>query len=222
MFGMKFYSNEESKEDSSDMFIINGENKSITEDDIGNVDLKQEYFNKWKDSINEINEIVEGSEKCQYSGNENGKQYDWNADKFVTNEEDENTNEEDENTNEDDENTNEDDEQINEEDEQIKENDEKINEDDEDEYSVDKLYIISLDGVPYYYENDLISARSKMWDIANNILKKDSEKDFENPNYIFTNNLNKVSLISPYNFFGLNYHHTICELQIDYVVRYKK
>jgi hypothetical protein len=22
------------------------------------------------------------------------------------------------------------------------------------------------------------------------------------------------------NFFGLNYHHTICELQIDYVVRY--
>jgi len=205
MFGMKFYSNEESKEDSSDMFIINGENKSTTEDDISSVDLKQEYFNKWKDSINEI---VEGSEKCQYIGNENGKQYDWNADKFVTNEEDENTNEEDENTNEDD--------------EQIKENDEKINEDDEDEYSVDKLYIISLDGVPYYYENDLISARSKMWDISNNILKKDSEKDFENPNYIFTNNLNKVSLISPYNFFGLNYHHTICELQIDYVVRHKK
>ena len=51
MFGMKFYSNEESKEDSSDMFIIDGENKSTTEDDIGNVDLKQEYFNKWKLSL---------------------------------------------------------------------------------------------------------------------------------------------------------------------------
>ena len=212
MFGMKFYSNDEesTKQDSSDMFIIDGESKSTTEDDISNVDLKQEYFNKWKDSINEI---VEGSEKCQYIGNEscNGKQYDWNADKFV-NKDDENTNEEDENTNEEDDND----------DEQIKENDEKINEDDDDEDSVDKLYIISLDGVPYYYENDLISARSKMWDIANNILKKDFVKDFENPNYIFTNNLNKVSLISPYNFFGLNYHHTICELQIDYVVRYKK
>ena len=78
-----------------------------------------------------------------------------------------------------------------------------------------------MDGVPYYYENDLVSARSKMWTIANNLLKNDSVHDFEsNTNYIFTNNLNKVSLISPYNFFGLNYHHTICELQIDYVVRY--
>jgi hypothetical protein len=160
--------------------------------------LKQEFFNKWKDSVNEI---VEGSENCQYGSSCNGKQYDWNADKFVNND-DENTNEEDQNINED--------------------IDEKINEDDCDEDSVDKLYVISLDGIPYYYENDLISARSKMWDIANNILKKDSVKDFENPNYIFTNNLNKVSLISPYNFFGLNYHHTICELQIDYVIRYNK
>jgi len=101
---------------------------------------------------------------------------------------------------------------------------EKLNEDDCDEDVSDKLYIISMDGIPYYYENDLVSARSKMWTIANNLLRKDSSlvhDDFENnTNYIFTNNLNKVSLISPYNFFGLNYHHTICELQIDYVVRY--
>ena len=45
MFGMKFYSNEELKEDSSDMFIINGENESTTEDDKSNIDLKQEFFN---------------------------------------------------------------------------------------------------------------------------------------------------------------------------------
>ena len=71
------------------------------------------------------------------------------------------------------------------------------------------------------YENDLTSARSKMWAIANNLLKNDSQHN-ETTNYIFTNSLNKVSLISPYNFFGLNYHHTICELQIDYVTRYNK
>ena len=97
---------------------------------------------------------------------------------------------------------------------------EKINPSDDGENVYDKLYVISMDGIPYYYEDDLVSARTKMWAIANNLLKKDSLDEFDNTNYIFTNNLNKVSLISPYNFFGLNYHHTICELQIDYVVRY--
>ena len=58
---------------------------------------------------------------------------------------------------------------------------EKLNEDDCDEDVSDKLYIISMDGIPYYYENDLVSARSKMWTIANNLLRKDSiVNDFEN------------------------------------------
>jgi len=174
---MKFYdqgSQEELDENSNTIFIINDENNLTNELSNNDLELKQEYFNKWKNSTNS-----EEKKTCNQCTSEK---------------EDENI-------------------------------EEKLNEDDCDEDLSDKLYIISMDGVPYYYENDLVSARSKMWTIANNLLKKDysssSVHDFEsNTNYIFTNNLNKVSLISPYNFFGLNYHHTICELQIDYVVRY--
>ena len=164
---MQFYNKEDSQQqelDENSIFIINNENSGEEEESESNneLELKQEFFNKWKE----------------------GKK-------------------------------------MNEHDENIEE---KLNEDDCDEDVSDKLYIISMDGIPYYYENDLVSARSKMWTIANNLLRKDSSSsvhDIENnTNYIFTNNLNKVSLISPYNFFGLNYHHTICELQIDYVVRY--
>ena len=99
---------------------------------------------------------------------------------------------------------------------------EKINYDDDDEDEVDKLYIITIDDIPYYYENDLPTARSKMWSIANNLVKNDNNNLENSNNYIFTNNLNKVSLISPYSFFGLNYHYTICELSIEYVIRYNK
>lgn len=95
---------------------------------------------------------------------------------------------------------------------------EKIDENDDDENTEDKIYIISLNGSPHFYESDLVSARATMWKIANKLLKGTNYD--ENNNYIFTNSLNKVSLISPYNFFGLKYHYTICELQIDYVIRY--
>lgn len=96
---------------------------------------------------------------------------------------------------------------------------EKIDENDDDENTEDKIYIISLNGSPHFYESDLVSARATMWKIANKLLKG-TNYDENNNNYIFTNSLNKVSLISPYNFFGLKYHYTICELQIDYVIRY--
>ena len=182
MFGMKFYdqgSQEELDENSNTIFIINDENNLTDELSNNDLELKQECFNKWKNSTN----LKEKKTCCNQNNCNQCKCY-RNDDAI----------------------------------------EEKLNEDDCDEDLSDKLYIISMDGIPYYYENDLVSARSKMWTIANNLLRKDSsssEHDFEsNTNYIFTNNLNKVSLISPYNFFGLNYHHTICELQIEYVVRY--
>jgi hypothetical protein len=213
MFGMKFYSKEDSKENNSsdenntDLFIISGENTltRTSSADEENVQAKQEYFNKWKDSINFNNELGEG-ENCQYGASCNQincNQYNYNDDNFVNNEEGDDERDDDERNDDDD--------------------NEKINKEDDEEDSLDKLYVISMDSVPYYYENDLVSARTKMWAIANNLLRKNSDNEFENcSNYIFTNDLNKVSLISPYNFFGLNYHHTICELQIDYVIRYTK
>ncbi len=159
------------------------------------LDIKKEYFNKWANATICKNDI----ENCQLNCKENCK---FNCGEEYYNDCVENCPNDEENNND------------------VVVHD-KLNEDDDDENVVDKLYVISIDGIPYYYENDLTSARSKMWAIANNLLKNDSQHN-ETTNYIFTNSLNKVSLISPYNFFGLNYHHTICELQIDYVTRYNK
>jgi hypothetical protein len=99
--------------------------------------------------------------------------------------------------------------------------DEKINEDDEDENKNDKLYVISIDNIPYYYEQDLISARAKMWSLGTNIMKETDNDDFTfNPRCIFANNCqNKISVVSQYSFLGFYYNHTICELEINYVVK---
>ena len=57
-----------------------------------------------------------------------------------------------------------------------------------------------------------------MWDIANVLLKSKNEYDGY---YIFTNNLNEIKIICPYEFFILKYHHVLYELKIDYVLDYK-
>lgn len=214
MFGMKFYSNEDSKEedteDSSNIFIVDNNNVDT------NFELKQEYFTAWKSSITDKNGQEDDTPDCCCKGDcaiNSCSQYNCNDSTCPLNiihKDDDKSNTCD----------NISEKCLIEEDEDIE--NEKINDDDDEEDSIDKLYVISMDTVPYYYENDLVSAREKMWKIANNLLKKDSVDEFDNSNYIFTNDLNKVSLISPYNFFGLNYHHTICELQIDYVIRYNK
>ena len=48
---------------------------------------------------------------------------------------------------------------------------EKINENDDDEDTEDKIYVISLNGSPHFYESNLVSARATMWKIANKLLK---------------------------------------------------
>ena len=100
---------------------------------------------------------------------------------------------------------------------------EKLNENDEDEDVSDKLYIISLNDVPYYYEDDLDSARKTMWNLAKNMLYKNSleNDDYESTSYIFTNNLNNLSIITPYNFLFFYYHQTLCDVKIDYVTKHK-
>lgn len=95
----------------------------------------------------------------------------------------------------------------------------KINENDEDENRKDKIYVISIDSIPYYYEYDLKSARIKMWNIATEIMNEINDEFTFNSRYIFTNSQNKISVISPYSFIGLNYHHTISELEINYVIK---
>jgi len=94
----------------------------------------------------------------------------------------------------------------------------KLNYYDEDEDKEDKLYIISIDNIPHLYGKSLKDLRAKMWDIANVLLKSKNEYDGY---YIFTNNLNEIKIICPYEFFILKYHHVLYELKIDYVLDYK-
>ena len=111
-------------------------------------------------------------------------------------------------------------EQEEEDEEEIGEEDEKskLNYYDEDEDNENKLYIISVDNVPHLYGKSLKDLRAKMWEIANVLLK--SNNDYEGY-YIFTNNLNEIKIICPYEFFILKYHHVLYELKIDYVLDYK-
>jgi len=94
----------------------------------------------------------------------------------------------------------------------------KLNYYDEDEDIEDKLYIISIDNIPHLYGKDLKDLRVKMWEIANALLK--SSKNENEGYYIFTNNLNEIKIICPYDFFILKYHHVLYELKIDYVLNY--
>ena len=64
-----------------------------------------------------------------------------------------------------------------------------------------------------------------MFNIANSLLKKTNEKDDgigPNDNYIYTNSLDSIEIISPYNLFLLKYHHVLHELKIDYVLNLKE
>lgn len=106
----------------------------------------------------------------------------------------------------------------NENEDEVSDEESKLNYYDEDEDKEDKLYIISIDNVPHLYGKNLKDLRSKMWDIANALLKSESEYEGY---YILTNNLNEIKIICPYEFFILKYHHVLYEFKIDYVIDYK-
>ena len=112
----------------------------------------------------------------------------------------------------------EEDEVIDENEDEVSDEESKLNYYDEDEDKEDKLYIISIDNVPHLYGKNLKDLRSKMWDIANALLKSESEYEGY---YILTNNLNEIKIICPYEFFILKYHHVLYEFKIDYVIDYK-
>jgi hypothetical protein len=107
-------------------------------------------------------------------------------------------------------------------DEQNNECEDRLNYNDMDESSFEeKIYIISMNNIPYFYDDNLSSIRNTMWDIANNLLK-DKDNDFDSSkHYILTNNSNEIKIICPYNFLWFfNYNHTVAELKIDYAVKY--
>lgn len=117
--------------------------------------------------------------------------------------------------------------QDQEDDEDVKDEDgyqdiDRLNHNDEDELIEDKIYIISMNNIPYFYDNNLTSVRNTMWDIANNLLKSNENEYYASKHYILTNNSNEVKIIYPYNFLWLfNYNYTVAELKVDYAIKYK-
>jgi len=97
----------------------------------------------------------------------------------------------------------------------------KLNDDDSDEDIDEKLYVISIDNIPHYYEENLENARKKMWDIANLLIKSSCQNFDTTDYYIFTNSLDEIKIIAPYNFLLLKYHHVLFEFKIDYVLHAK-
>lgn len=97
----------------------------------------------------------------------------------------------------------------------------RLNHNDEDELIEDKIYIISMNNIPYFYDNNLTSVRNTMWDIANSLLKNNENEYDTSKHYILTNNSNEVKIIYPFNFLWLfNYNYTVAELKIDYAIKY--
>jgi len=93
----------------------------------------------------------------------------------------------------------------------------------EDEDEENRKYVISIDGVPFYYHTELESARKYMWSIGNNFIApkkffEDDENDIEPDYYITTSDLNNIKIMKTYDFFFFTYSSIVNELKIDYVI----
>ena len=95
-----------------------------------------------------------------------------------------------------------------------------LNHNDTDEARMeDKLYIISINGIPHYYENSLNEARNQMLTIANYFVGNLNDNEGAGHLIITDNNLKKVKVVAPYTFLMLTYNYVIHELSIEYVVK---
>ena len=95
-----------------------------------------------------------------------------------------------------------------------------LNHNDTDEARIeDKLYIISINGIPHYYENSLNEARNQMLAIANYFVGNLNDNEGSGHLIITDNNLKKVKVVAPYTFLMLTYNYVIHELSIEYVVK---
>ena len=94
---------------------------------------------------------------------------------------------------------------------------EKIDDDDEDEDDDNRLYVLSINNIPFYYHHDLISLRQQMWSMANTYMKPKTLIEFEN-RCIISNNINEIKIESQYDFFIINYSNNLYTLKIDYIL----
>lgn len=94
---------------------------------------------------------------------------------------------------------------------------ERIDENDEDENNIKRKYVISVGGIPFYFHDDLETARRYMWSIGNTFISP-SEQDEDGDYYIMTSNINHIKIMKTYDFYFFRYSSIIDELKIDYVI----
>lgn len=100
------------------------------------------------------------------------------------------------------------------------ETDDLLNENDEDEAnSKNKIYIISIDGIPFYYETLLKDARNQLLNIANYYVGKLNSNNGLGHIIVSDNNLKQVKIVAPYTFLFLTYNHVIHEITLDYATK---
>lgn len=95
----------------------------------------------------------------------------------------------------------------------------KLNSGDEDESRVDKIYVISINDVPYYYERDLDKAKDQMLILGNEFVKNLDDRDGSGHKLLCDFRMKKIEIIAPYSFLGLTYNRSMYELTLEYAVK---
>jgi hypothetical protein len=101
----------------------------------------------------------------------------------------------------------------------VPEVEEKLDSGDEDESRVDKIYVISIDGIPYYYEKDLDKAKDQMLMLGNEFVKNLDDRDGTGHKLLCDFRMKKIEIIAPFAFLGLTYNRSMHELTLDYAVK---
>lgn len=100
------------------------------------------------------------------------------------------------------------------------EQEEVLNSNDTDEEeNKTKIYVISVNNIPYYYEATLTEARTQMINLANHFVGGLNEVHGPGHIYVTDNNLKKVKVIAPYNFLMLTYNYVIHEISLEYAIK---
>jgi len=99
------------------------------------------------------------------------------------------------------------------------EQEEALNSNDTDEADKTKIYVISVNNTPYYYEATLTEARTQMINLANHFVGGLNEVHGPGHIYVTDNNLKRVKVIAPYNFLMLTYNYVIHEISLEYAIK---
>jgi len=106
------------------------------------------------------------------------------------------------------------DEEDEEDDEDEDEDEDEDDDEDDDDDDEEKLYIISINDEPYFYENSLKSAKSKILKISN-VLDRKNNKEYTS--YICHSNTNQIDVIRNLNFIFFSYNYILYSLKISSV-----